>query len=104
MIATPIFEKVEEEKPSAYPHKRRLEAYFRGSLKNPVSPYVVAETIRGIVESEIWQLRYPAGPDAIPLLEARAHISDEDWVASGAASDEDWAERIERGMGVKLEW
>ena len=104
VIATPIFGKTGEEKPSFYPHKRRLEAYFRGSLKNPVSPYVVAETIRGIVESESWQLRYPAGPDAIPLLEARAHISDEDWVASGAASDEDWAERIERGMGVKLEW
>jgi NAD(P)-dependent dehydrogenase (short-subunit alcohol dehydrogenase family) len=104
VIATPIFGKMEEEKPSAYPQKRRLEAYFRGSLKNPVSPYVVAETIRGIVESYSWQLRYPAGPDAVPVLAARAHVSDEEWVASGAVSDEEWAERIERGLGVKLEW
>src|SRR5215471_10187078 len=84
VIAPPIFEKMEEEKPSAYPHKRRLDAYFRGSLKNPVSPYVVAETIRGIVESDSWQLRYPVGPDAIPVLEARAHVGDEEWIASGA--------------------
>jgi NAD(P)-dependent dehydrogenase (short-subunit alcohol dehydrogenase family) len=104
VIATPIFEKEPDSGPSDYPHKRRLDAFFRASLRNPISPYVVGETIRGIVDSDSWQLRYPAGPDAAPLLASRAHTSDEDWVDAGASSDEEWKERIERGFGLKIEY
>jgi hypothetical protein len=56
------------------------------------------------VESDSWQVRYPVGPNAVQLLQMRTHISDEEWVAGGAVSDEEWAERMERGFGVKLEW
>ena len=103
VIATPIFEKTGEEKPSFYPHKRRLEAYFRGSLKNPVSPYVVAETIRAIVESESWQLRYPVGPDAVPFLAWRAGMSDEAWIDFGAIQDDEaWCARIAQDFGLDV--
>jgi NAD(P)-dependent dehydrogenase (short-subunit alcohol dehydrogenase family) len=103
VIATPIFDKMPEDKPSVYPHKRRLDMIFRASLKNPASPYVVGETIRGIVDSDNWQLRYPSGPDALPLLQKRAELSDEEWVATGALTDEEWAKRMEKRFGTKLE-
>ena len=104
VIATPIFEKVRPpEKPSIYPFGRRLAALFTASLKNPVSPYVVGDVIRGIVESGSWQLRYPVGTDAAQLLTIRAAITDEQWIAGGALSDEEWTEQMKRGLGLDIE-
>jgi NAD(P)-dependent dehydrogenase (short-subunit alcohol dehydrogenase family) len=104
VIATPIFGKGRPpDKPSAYPFGRRLLAYFTASLKKPVSPYVVGEAIRRIVESDSWQLRYPVGPDAAPLLGMRGSITDEQWVAAAAVSDEEWAARIGQNMGLEVE-
>ena len=104
VIATPIFGKSRPpERPSIYPHERRLNALYAASLKNPVSPYVVAEVIRGIVDSDSWKLRYPVGPDAAPLLGRRAAITDEEWIAAAAVSDEEWKARIKRSMGLDVE-
>jgi NAD(P)-dependent dehydrogenase (short-subunit alcohol dehydrogenase family) len=104
VIATPIFRKLHSsDEPSHYPHARRLDALFAASLKNPVSPNVVGEVIRGIVESGSWQLRYPVGPDAAPLLALRAAITDEQWIAGGAVSDEEWKDNMKRGMGLEIE-
>jgi NAD(P)-dependent dehydrogenase (short-subunit alcohol dehydrogenase family) len=105
VIATPIFGKgVAGDRPSAYPFGRRLMAYFKAKLKDPVSPYLVGDAIRGIVESDNWQLRYPVGPDAAPLLGMRASVPDEQWVATAALSDEEWAQRIRNSMGIEVEW
>jgi NAD(P)-dependent dehydrogenase (short-subunit alcohol dehydrogenase family) len=104
VIATPIFGKATPGPESPhYPQARHLIALFAASLKNPVSPYVVGDAIRGIVESESWQLRYPVGPDAGPFLAWRTATSDEDWVSLGAASDEEWAARVKRVFGLELE-
>jgi NAD(P)-dependent dehydrogenase (short-subunit alcohol dehydrogenase family) len=68
VIATPIFGKVGQPPTNAnYPQRRRLMDLFRASLEKPVSPYVVGEKIRDIVESGTWQLRHLAGPDAAGL-------------------------------------
>ncbi|HXA49766.1 MAG TPA: SDR family oxidoreductase [Candidatus Acidoferrum sp.] len=103
VIATPIIGKTNLSAPSIYPHGRRLDARFQASLKNPVSPYVVGDVIRGIVESDSPQLRYPVGPDAIPVMASRAATSDEDWIASQAEGDQVWAERMEKALGLKIE-
>src|SRR2546425_11844353 len=70
--------------PSPYPQKRRFAAMFSASLKNPVPPSVVGEKVLEIVESGTWQLRHPVGPDAVPFLQWRKAMSDEEWVAWGA--------------------
>ena len=77
---------------------------FEESLKNPVSPYVVSELILEIVEKGSWQLRYPVGPDALSLLQKRAAMSDEEWIALAAVGDEEWVARMkrERGLDIKL--
>lgn len=107
LIATPIIGKVQPsaEKPSIYPHARRLAALFAASIKaQAVSPYVVGEAIRDIVASDSWQLRYPVGPDAAPLLAWRASLSDEDWIAGNAVSDDEWVAYMKnvRGLDVQL--
>jgi len=69
VIATSIFGKLQTPPAdSKYPHNRRIHELFRASLENPVSPYVVGEKIREIVESGTCKLRHPVGPDAEGLL------------------------------------
>ncbi len=103
VIATPIFSKappVPEDSP--YPHARRLSALFAASLTKPTSPYVVGEQIRQIIEGDSWQLRYPVGPDAAPLLKWRASLTDEEVVNQGGASDAEYEARVKQVFGLDL--
>ena len=103
VIATPIFGKVGEPPSSTrYPQRRRLMELFRASLENPVSPYVVGEKIREIIDSGTWQLRHPVGPDAAGLLAWRASLTDEQWVELGAQSDEAWVAGVRQGFGLDV--
>lgn len=61
---------------------------------------MVAQKIVEIAESETWQLRHPVGPDAIPFLQWRSRMSDEEWVDLNASDDETWYRRIERDFGL----
>ena len=107
VIATPIAGKVQP--PSAdsnYPHARRIYELYKTSLEtNSVSPYVVGEKIREIVDSGTWKLRHPVGPDAEGFLAWRASMSDEQWVEWGAISDEQWVEYVRQNfhLNVSLE-
>jgi NAD(P)-dependent dehydrogenase (short-subunit alcohol dehydrogenase family) len=103
VIATPIFGKVgQPPSTTRYPQRRRLMELFRASLENPVSPYVVGEKIREIVESKTWQLRHPVGPDAAGLLAWRASMTDEQWVDYGAQSDESWVATVRQTFGLDV--
>jgi NAD(P)-dependent dehydrogenase (short-subunit alcohol dehydrogenase family) len=101
VIATPIFGKAKlEPKETRYPHTKRIAAIFAASLQNPTSPFLVAETIREIVDGGSWQLRYLVGPDATPLLARRAAMTDEEWIADqGNRDDAQWAARFEKAFG-----
>jgi NAD(P)-dependent dehydrogenase (short-subunit alcohol dehydrogenase family) len=83
-----------------YPYARRFASLFRASLATPTSPAVVAEAIRGIIESGSWQLRYPVGPDATPFLEWRASMTNEEWVDWGALEDDAWYQRVNNDFGL----
>jgi NAD(P)-dependent dehydrogenase (short-subunit alcohol dehydrogenase family) len=103
VIATPIFGKVQPPvADSQYPHSRRIYELFRTSLENPISPYVVGEKIREIVESGTWKLRHPVGPDAEGFLAWRASMSDEQWVEWGALSDEQWVEDVRQNFHLNV--
>jgi NAD(P)-dependent dehydrogenase (short-subunit alcohol dehydrogenase family) len=94
-----------EESPddSVYPYRARLAALFRASLKNPVPPSVVAQKILEIAESGTWRLRHPVGPDAIPFLQWRNKLTDEEWVELFASDDETWRRSIERDFGLVID-
>jgi NAD(P)-dependent dehydrogenase (short-subunit alcohol dehydrogenase family) len=87
---------------SHYSHQARLAALFTASLKNPVSPALVADKILEIALNGTWQLRHPVGPDALPFISWRQSMSDEAWVDLGALSDDAWYNRIESDFGMEV--
>lgn len=88
IIATDMAQRIGDGSgPSAYVHTARFATLFQNSLKTPVPPSVVAAQILEIAESGTWQLRHPAGPDALPLLQSRARMTDEAWVDRNAGDD-----------------
>ena len=103
IIATPIFGKGKPPRDnSPYPHARRFGAMARESLKNPVSPFVVAEQIREIVDGDSWRLRYLVGADADGIWQRRQALSDEEWIALNAVDDEEWLARMKRERGLDI--
>jgi len=83
-----------------YPQAQRFGGMFRASLENPTSPTLVAETILEAAQTESWQLRYPVGPDAIPFLEWRMSMTDEQWVDWNAQTDEQWYKAVQEDFGL----
>jgi NAD(P)-dependent dehydrogenase (short-subunit alcohol dehydrogenase family) len=86
---------------SPYHQRGRFSTLFASALKNPVPPSVVGQKIVEIAESGTWQLRHPVGPDAVPFLEWRNQMSDEEWVDLNAGDDETYFESLRRGFGSK---
>jgi NAD(P)-dependent dehydrogenase (short-subunit alcohol dehydrogenase family) len=103
IIETPMARRIQEPgNGSPYSQQRRFAHLFAASLKNPAQPSVVAEKILGIIESGTWQLRHPVGPDALPFLEWRKSMTDEQWVDLNAADDDTWYERMEHDFGMAI--
>jgi NAD(P)-dependent dehydrogenase (short-subunit alcohol dehydrogenase family) len=85
---------------SAYRQHARFARLFEASLKQPAPPSVVGAKILEVAESGTWQLRHPVGPDAVPFLEWRRGMTDEEWVDLNASDDETWYCRLERDFGM----
>jgi NAD(P)-dependent dehydrogenase (short-subunit alcohol dehydrogenase family) len=102
IISTPIFTKMREvPTDTRYPHEKRLMSLFSSSLQHPVPPLLVGEKIRDIIESETWQLRHPVGPDAVPFIEWRKAMSDEEWIKMQSVEDDElWYSRIQKDFGL----
>ena len=90
------------DQPVASPYRQhaRFASLFEASLKNPSPPSLVAQKILEVAESGTWQLRHPVGPDAVPFLEWRRSMTDEQWIALHASDDETWYSRIEKDFGM----
>ena len=85
---------------SIYPQSKRFAGLFTASLKTPTHPSMVAEKIMEIADSNSWQLRYPVGPDALPFLQWRASMTDEEYVDWNAATDEEWYNAVQNTFGL----
>jgi NAD(P)-dependent dehydrogenase (short-subunit alcohol dehydrogenase family) len=85
-----------------YPQVRRFAGLYRACFEAPVdrAPEQVAKKLREIIEGGTWQLRHPVGPDAVPILEWRKGMTDEQWVQWGALDDEAWYERVQQDFGL----
>jgi hypothetical protein len=69
-------------------------------LETPTGPSLVAEKILDIANSGTWKLRHPVGPDALPFLEWRNSMNDEEWIDWNAVDDETWYQAVERDFGL----
>jgi NAD(P)-dependent dehydrogenase (short-subunit alcohol dehydrogenase family) len=88
-----------------YDQAKHIAAMFAASLAaGAATPDMVARKIREIIESDTWQLRHAASPDAGPFLAWRASMTDEQWVEWGALDDAEWQAVVKRdfGLDVKL--
>jgi NAD(P)-dependent dehydrogenase (short-subunit alcohol dehydrogenase family) len=100
IIDTSMARGVGKTSPSVYPMGRRITGLFKAALENPVTPTLVGEKIREVIESGTWTLRHPVGPDAIPFLQWRNAMTDEQWVDWGAAEDDAWYAGVQRDFGL----
>ena len=85
---------------SIYQQVNRFGGLFVAALHHPTNAGIVAEKMLEIANSESWQLRHPVGPDAIPFLQWRASMTDEEYVDWNAATDEDWYNAVENTFGL----
>ena len=85
---------------SPYRQRARFTSLFGAALEHPAPPSLVAQKILEIAESGTWQLRHPVGPDAVPFLEWRRKMSDEEWVTLNGGDDETWYRSLERDFGL----
>jgi NAD(P)-dependent dehydrogenase (short-subunit alcohol dehydrogenase family) len=85
-----------------YRQVRRYAGLFQAAFATeaPRPPGLVAEAIRGIIESETRKLRHPVGPGAVAAIELRKTMKDEEWVERGALDDDTWYERVQRDFGL----
>jgi hypothetical protein len=78
-------------------------ALFDASLKQPVSPFVVADKIVEIVRSETWKLA-PPRPRRRVVPPIPASMSDEQWVdLMSIESDQEWAAILKRDFGLEVD-
>ena len=79
-----------------------MRALFAAALAQPTPPSLVGDLIRDIVDGDSWQLRYPAGPDALPILKHRASKTDEQVIEEAAQTDDEFVKRVKREFGLDI--
>lgn len=85
-IVTPILQTAIDTLPAAknspYPDAiERSKIIYTQGVQNGGSPSLVAETIEAAINSTDATLRFPVGDGARFLLDGRARMSDEEWIA-----------------------
>jgi NAD(P)-dependent dehydrogenase (short-subunit alcohol dehydrogenase family) len=100
IIDTDMAHEIEEEHPSIYPNSKRMADLFFASLKNPTSPTLVADQIVEFASSDSWILRHPVGPDALPFMQWRNSMTDEQWTDRNSLPDKEWYDAVEREFGM----
>jgi NAD(P)-dependent dehydrogenase (short-subunit alcohol dehydrogenase family) len=91
------------DKTSPYVHiMRRNGKMYAAGFRDPGRPEMVADAILAAITAETPRLRHPVGADAEGMAAGRARISDEEWVAMGAVSDDEYVARFKQYFGVQL--
>jgi NAD(P)-dependent dehydrogenase (short-subunit alcohol dehydrogenase family) len=80
----------------------RMFQFYAAGLAAATDPFEVAEVIRHAITTDAPQLRYAVSWGGPELLSGRAAMADEDWVALGALSDDDYYRRFHELFGVDI--
>lgn len=100
IIDTEMAHQIEEESPSIYPSSKRMADLFFASLKNPTSAILVADAVVEFASGDSWILRHPVGPDALPFIQWRMSMTDEEWIDRHCLPEEEWYDAVERDFGM----
>jgi NAD(P)-dependent dehydrogenase (short-subunit alcohol dehydrogenase family) len=86
---------------SAYPHGRRMMAFYADTGVSGTPPMVVAQTVMEIVAARNMAFRTLCGPDAAPFLALRNGMTDEAWIAmSDTVEDAVFFQRLGAAMAA----
>jgi len=102
IIDTKMAHDISVDSNSIYPQVLRFGAMFEESLKQPTPPSLVADTMLEIANSDMWKLKHPVGPTALPFLGWRASMTDEQWVDWNALTDEEWYNAVQATFGMDV--
>lgn len=100
IIDTDMAHEIEDIAPSIYPSSKRMSDLFFASLKNPRPATLVADTVLAFAAGDSWVLRHPVGPDALPFIQWRMSMTDEQWTDRNSLPDEEWYDAVEREFGM----
>ncbi len=102
IIDTAMARRIEESpvENSLYRQRERFASLFEAALRSLHPAYLVAEKVVELAESGTWQFRHPVGPDAVPFLQWRAQMTDEEWIDLHASDDETWYRRLKSDFGL----
>jgi NAD(P)-dependent dehydrogenase (short-subunit alcohol dehydrogenase family) len=82
---------------------RRLFQFYAAGLAHATDPFEVAEVIHHAVTTDAPSLRYPVSWGGHELIEGRARMSDEQWVALGLPTDDDqYYDAFQTAFGLDL--
>lgn len=82
---------------------RRNGKMFAAGFVAGTQPETVAEVILEAIRTPDYKLRWPVGNDAFGMIEGRANISDETWVAMGdELTDDEYNGRFKEWFGIDL--
>jgi NAD(P)-dependent dehydrogenase (short-subunit alcohol dehydrogenase family) len=83
-------------------YRRMLQMYTTG-IPHATDPFEVAEVIHHAISTDQPRLRYAMSWGGDGLVNGRARLSDEDWIAMGAAIDDaDYYRRFEAAFGLAI--
>ena len=84
-------------------HYRRLFNFYAAGTAQATDPFEVAAVVYEAVTTDKPRLRYPVSWGGKEIIEGRERMSDEDWVALGAVTDDDeYHARFEKAFGVDI--
>jgi NAD(P)-dependent dehydrogenase (short-subunit alcohol dehydrogenase family) len=80
--------------------ERRVHWMFANAKVTGASPESTAEVIAEAIDAKEYRLRYPCGDGAMGVLNGRAKVSDEEWIALGRPmTDEEYGAEMGRIFG-----
>jgi NAD(P)-dependent dehydrogenase (short-subunit alcohol dehydrogenase family) len=80
--------------------ERRMYGMFMNARVVGAPPEATAEVIAEAIDAKEYRLRYPGGDAALAMIDGRARISDEEWIALGRKmTDEEYVAEMGRIFG-----
>jgi NAD(P)-dependent dehydrogenase (short-subunit alcohol dehydrogenase family) len=84
-------------------HYRRMFDFYAVGIANATDPFEVAAVIEQAVTTDTPMLRYACSFGSSEIIEGRAKITDEEWVALGAIEDDvEYRDRFQQLFGLDI--
>jgi NAD(P)-dependent dehydrogenase (short-subunit alcohol dehydrogenase family) len=84
-------------------HYRRMFDFYAVGIANATDPFEVAAVVYEAVTTDTPKLRYPCSFGSREIIEGRAAMTDEEWVALGAwEEDADYNAQFAKHFGIDL--